>query len=76
MLGIKSNIEMFYLPDEMFRQRHQKIHVTIGKPIPWSRFDKSKSHAEWAEEIKKPFMPAFEVLKLLISPCPAICRRQ
>ncbi len=52
-IGIKANIEMFYLPDEMFRQRHQKIHVTIGTPIPWSRFDKSKSHAEWANEIKE-----------------------
>ena len=53
MLGIKANIEMFYLPDEMFRQKHQKIHVTIGKPIPWSHFDKSKSLAGWAEEVKK-----------------------
>ncbi len=53
MLGIKANIEMFYLPDEMFRQRHQKIHVTIGKPVPWSHFDKSKSLAEWANEIKE-----------------------
>lgn len=51
-LGIKTNIEMFYLPDEMFRQRHQKIHVTIGKPLPLSHIDKSKSLSEWAQEIK------------------------
>ncbi len=50
--GIKTNIEMFYLPDEMFRQKHHKIHVTIGKPIPWTHLDKSKSLAEWAEEVK------------------------
>lgn len=53
MLGIKANIEMFYLPDEMFRQRSQKIHVTIGEPIPWNRFDKSKTYAQWAEEVKR-----------------------
>ncbi len=52
MVGIKANIEMFYLPDEMFRQSSQKINVTIGKPIPWSHFDKSKSLNEWAEEVK------------------------
>ncbi len=51
-LGIKANIEMFYLPDEMFRQSGQKITVTIGKPIPWSRFDKSKPLARWAEEVR------------------------
>jgi putative hemolysin len=51
-LGIKANIEMFYLPDEMFSQKSQVIHVIIGKPIPWSNFDKSKSTSEWAEEVK------------------------
>lgn len=51
-IGIKANIEMFYLPDEMFRQRHKKIHVTIGKPVSYSTLDKSKTHSEWAEEIK------------------------
>lgn len=52
-MGIKTNIEMFYLPDEMYKQKHQKIHVTIGKPIPWSHFDKSKSLADWAEYVKR-----------------------
>ncbi len=52
-LGIKANIEMFYLPDEMFSQKDQDIHVTIGKPLQWSNFDKSKSPSAWAEEVKK-----------------------
>jgi putative hemolysin len=51
-VGINANIEMFYLPDEMFRQRNQKTHVTIGKPVPWSRFDKSETHARWAEYVR------------------------
>jgi putative hemolysin len=51
-VGINANIEMFYLPDEMFRQKNQKIHVTVGKSIPWSRFDKSETHARWAEYVR------------------------
>jgi putative hemolysin len=35
-LGIKANIEMLYLVDEMFKQRKKRIHVTFGEPIPWS----------------------------------------
>jgi putative hemolysin len=50
--GIKANIEMFYLPDEMFRQRGNNFILTIGKPIPFGDFDKSKSHSEWAAYVK------------------------
>ncbi len=52
-LGIKMNIEMLYLPDEMFRNKHQTFHVYIGKPIPWQTFDGSKKPAEWAEWVKQ-----------------------
>jgi putative hemolysin len=51
-LGIKFNIEMMYLPDEMFKQKNKKFTIVIGKPIPWQQFDKSKSHAKWAEWVK------------------------
>lgn len=51
-LGIKANIEMLYLPDEMFRQRGKKISLVFGKPIPWETFDKSKTYPEWAEWVK------------------------
>jgi len=47
-LGIKSNIEMLYLPDEMFRQKGRKIRMVFGKSIPWTTFDKSRSHSGWA----------------------------
>ena len=50
--GIKVNIEMLYLPDEMFRQRDKEISLIFGKRIPWQTFDKSKSSAEWAEWVK------------------------
>lgn len=52
MLGIKSNIEMFYLADEMFAQRGKKVVIHIGKPISYNYFDQSKSESDWAEEVK------------------------
>lgn len=52
-IGIKLNIEMFLLPDEMFRQKGKKFTITFGKPIPWQSFDSAKTPSEWAEEVKK-----------------------
>lgn len=52
-LKIKSNIEMLYLPDELYKHRGSNFTVTIGKPIPYSKFDKSKNRSQWAEEIKE-----------------------
>ncbi|WP_321333762.1 1-acyl-sn-glycerol-3-phosphate acyltransferase [uncultured Bacteroides sp.] len=51
-LGIKFNIAMLYLADEMFKNRHKTFTITIGKPIPWQTFDKSKTPAQWAEYVK------------------------
>ncbi|MDR1340747.1 MAG: glycerol acyltransferase [Prevotellaceae bacterium] len=34
-LGIKANIEMLYLSDEMFRQRNAQFTVRAGKSIPY-----------------------------------------
>lgn len=52
-LGIKTNFEMLYLSDEMFKQRGKTFKVKFGKPIPSSTFDKSKTHQEWADYIRK-----------------------
>jgi putative hemolysin len=52
-IGIKTNIEMFYLPDELFKQKGRKFHVTIGRPIPCATFDKSQTHAQWAEFVRE-----------------------
>jgi hypothetical protein len=51
-LGIKFNIEMMFLADEMFKQKGKHFVLKFGKPIPWQTFDRSKSHAEWAEWVK------------------------
>lgn len=47
-LGLKFNIAMLFLADEMFLNRHKTFTVHIGKPIPWQTFDKSRKPAEWA----------------------------
>lgn len=47
--GIKANIEMLYLADEMFRQRGRQVKITVGKPVQASSLDNSKSDQEWAE---------------------------
>lgn len=52
-LGIKMNYEMIYLPDEMFRCKHQTFHIYFGKPISWETFDSSKKPVEWAEWMKE-----------------------
>ncbi|MBQ8673252.1 MAG: 1-acyl-sn-glycerol-3-phosphate acyltransferase [Bacteroides sp.] len=52
-LGIKFNIAMLYLADEMFKNAHKTFTITIGKPIPWQTFDKSKSAGEWAQHVKE-----------------------
>jgi putative hemolysin len=52
-LGIKANVEMFYLADEMFAQRGKKVVIHIGKPISYKYFDKLKTETEWAEEVKR-----------------------
>lgn len=51
-LGIKANLEMFYLADEMFKQRGKTITITFGEPVSWQSFDKSKSLIEWAEYMR------------------------
>ena len=51
-LGIKANLEMFYLADEMFKQRGKTITITFGEPVSWQSFDNSKSLVEWAEHMR------------------------
>lgn len=51
-VGIKSNIEMLYLPDEMFKQKNKDIHIVFGEAISWTTFDKSKTSFEWAQWLK------------------------
>ncbi len=51
-LGIKANIEMLYLVDEMFKQKDKNINIVFGKPIPYVTFDKRFTDLEWAAKLK------------------------
>lgn len=52
-IGIQGNIEMLFLPDEMFKQKNQSIPVYFGPAISPQILDKSRSFVEWAELIKQ-----------------------
>lgn len=52
-IGIKANIEMLYLPDEMYKQKGKTITFTFGKPISWEQFSKEKATDYWAEQVRK-----------------------
>ena len=52
MFGIKFNIAMLFLVDEMYKNVHKPFRVAIGKPIPWQTFDRSKTPMEWAKYVQ------------------------
>lgn len=51
-LKLKWNLEMFFLVDETMKHRNTEIHLHFGEPIPYSTFDKTKTHKEWAQWVK------------------------
>ena len=52
-IGLKVNIEMLYLVDEMLKQGEKTIKFTFGKPIPYATFDKRHKNDEWAELMRQ-----------------------
>lgn len=50
--GIKANIEMLYLVDEMYNQYEKDINITFGKPISYKVLENIYKSKEWAEKIK------------------------
>jgi len=53
LIGLKANIEMLYLPDELFKQKGKTFTVKIGKPISYKTFDKRLNHSQWADKMKE-----------------------
>lgn len=53
ILGIKLNIELLYLPDEMFKQHGEVLHITVGQPIDWQTFNTNYSDMQWAQIVRK-----------------------
>lgn len=52
-IGIKSNIEMLYLVDEMYKQYNKNINIILGEKISVSEFTKEKKNKEWAAYVKQ-----------------------
>ncbi|MBQ9878750.1 MAG: 1-acyl-sn-glycerol-3-phosphate acyltransferase [Bacteroidales bacterium] len=52
-IGIKANLTMLFLPDEMFKAQGSTYTVKFGKPIPYSHFDSSRSAQQWAQWVRE-----------------------
>lgn len=53
LLKLKFPLAMIYLPDELYRSQGKTYRIVIGKPIPWSLFDKHGNIQEQVEKIKQ-----------------------
>ncbi len=51
--GIKANIEMLYLADELFKQRNQHITFIVGEPMLPEELKSFKNDQEGANEVRK-----------------------
>ena len=52
-LGVKFNIEMLWLPDEMFSQKGRHFRIVVGEPIPVADLQRCGSLREQVEEVRK-----------------------
>jgi putative hemolysin len=52
-IGIKANIEMLYLAQELFKQKNKTIDIVFGEPILPNDLKDGKSDQEWADKIKE-----------------------
>jgi len=52
-IGIKANIEMLYLADELFKQRGKTITFIVGEPILPVNFDPMRSERDLAQDVKE-----------------------
>ncbi len=52
-LGVKFNIEMLWLPDEMFSQKGRHFRIVVGDPITVAELQPCGSLREQVEEVRK-----------------------
>jgi putative hemolysin len=50
--GIKTNLEMLFLPNESYKHRNKHFVITFGKLIPFETFDNRFNDKEWAQLVK------------------------
>ena len=53
VLGIKANIEMLYLADEMFRQAGSDFEIIIGRPIPSASLLEGRTPGQAADYVRR-----------------------
>lgn len=51
-IGLKANIEMLYLVNEMVHLKDKNFHIYIGHPIPWQTFDRRFTDQQWSDLVK------------------------
>ena len=51
-IGIKFNIEMMFLPHELFKQKNSSFTIWFGDPIPIESITPDKSLREWTDIIR------------------------
>lgn len=52
-IGIKANVEMFYLVDEMYKQKGKTLTFIFGEQISWQTFTPDQKDEYWAEKVKR-----------------------
>lgn len=52
-LGIRANIEMVFLVNEMFKQRGASLWARIGTPIPPTAFHSGLTSWQWAQLVRR-----------------------
>ncbi len=52
-IGIKANIEMFFLADEMYKQKGKTLTFIVGEPISWKIFTPEHRDEYWSEKVKR-----------------------
>lgn len=51
--GIKANLEMLYLVDELFKQQGKHFRIVYGQPVPWQEMAAQGSAVHGCAEIRK-----------------------
>ena len=52
-LGIKANIEMLYLVNEMVHLKEKNFRITFGNPVPWQTFDRRQTDQGWSDLLQE-----------------------
>jgi 1-acyl-sn-glycerol-3-phosphate acyltransferase len=52
-IGIKANLEMFYLVNETYKQRGRVIRMIFGRPICYTTFTPDHTDQYWAQQVKR-----------------------